>query len=267
MALVNCPECGREKLSDKVEHCPVCGYPVREHFIYEYNVIKKQGRIKAEENKKQKQKELFNKIKQSKLLKVFKGLLVVFAVLVMVCGVVVGYYNVIYLPQLREAVCEAAEAYIAGAEAEEVIEQVEDKIKFSDSSLRYEEAKDLVRKETMNFAESYIQSQDYEVAYDLLGSIKNDFGKTSELVARRAYVNAMRSYEIENYETAIKIFENVNYTGEEYLEACYQYGYYFLNRADSVWDYKWAAQNFEKAAKYNYKDSAELLKKVQANIK
>lgn len=46
MALVNCPECGREKISDKVEHCPVCGYPVREHFINKYNELEKKKKNK-----------------------------------------------------------------------------------------------------------------------------------------------------------------------------------------------------------------------------
>ena len=32
MALVNCPECGREKVSDTAEHCPFCGYGLREYF-------------------------------------------------------------------------------------------------------------------------------------------------------------------------------------------------------------------------------------------
>ncbi len=31
MALVNCPECGKE-VSDKAYSCPACGFPVREHF-------------------------------------------------------------------------------------------------------------------------------------------------------------------------------------------------------------------------------------------
>lgn len=43
MALVKCPECGREKVSDTAEVCPDCGYGVKAHF----------ERIKAEEEIKQ----------------------------------------------------------------------------------------------------------------------------------------------------------------------------------------------------------------------
>lgn len=32
MALVKCPECGKENVSDSAETCPECGYKIREHF-------------------------------------------------------------------------------------------------------------------------------------------------------------------------------------------------------------------------------------------
>lgn len=32
MALVQCPECGKENVSDSAEACPECGYKIREHF-------------------------------------------------------------------------------------------------------------------------------------------------------------------------------------------------------------------------------------------
>jgi uncharacterized Zn finger protein (UPF0148 family) len=32
MALINCPECGRENVSDTALACPICGYGVWEHF-------------------------------------------------------------------------------------------------------------------------------------------------------------------------------------------------------------------------------------------
>lgn len=32
MALVNCPECGRENVSDTANSCPSCGFPLKEHF-------------------------------------------------------------------------------------------------------------------------------------------------------------------------------------------------------------------------------------------
>ena len=32
MALIKCPECGRENVSDSAIACPNCGYAVKEHF-------------------------------------------------------------------------------------------------------------------------------------------------------------------------------------------------------------------------------------------
>lgn len=33
MALVKCPECGRENVSDSAEMCPDCGYGIKTHLI------------------------------------------------------------------------------------------------------------------------------------------------------------------------------------------------------------------------------------------
>ena len=32
MALVKCPECGGENVSDSAETCPNCGYPIKKYF-------------------------------------------------------------------------------------------------------------------------------------------------------------------------------------------------------------------------------------------
>lgn len=37
MALVKCPECGRENVSDTATSCPDCGYNIKAH----YNVMMK----------------------------------------------------------------------------------------------------------------------------------------------------------------------------------------------------------------------------------
>lgn len=53
MALVKCPECGREKVSDSAEACPDCGYGIKAHFeeIKQEEERKEQIR-KAEEAKR-----------------------------------------------------------------------------------------------------------------------------------------------------------------------------------------------------------------------
>lgn len=41
MALINCPECGRENVSDNAEMCPSCGYGIKAHY----------ARLKGEEER------------------------------------------------------------------------------------------------------------------------------------------------------------------------------------------------------------------------
>lgn len=48
MALVKCPECGRERVSDSAEACPDCGYGIKAHF----------EKIKQEEEERRKKEEL-----------------------------------------------------------------------------------------------------------------------------------------------------------------------------------------------------------------
>lgn len=43
MALITCPECGRDKISDYAECCPSCGYPIKKR----YDEIKEQERKKV----------------------------------------------------------------------------------------------------------------------------------------------------------------------------------------------------------------------------
>ncbi len=47
MALIKCPECGRENVSDTAKACPGCGYDIKEHFDKIGREIKKQEDIKT----------------------------------------------------------------------------------------------------------------------------------------------------------------------------------------------------------------------------
>lgn len=51
MALVKCPECGREKVSDSAESCPNCGYAIK---VY-YDKLRQEEEKKRLEEEKQKQ--------------------------------------------------------------------------------------------------------------------------------------------------------------------------------------------------------------------
>lgn len=57
MALVKCPECGREKVSDSADMCPDCGYAIKNHF----------EKIKAEEEEKRQAHEKARLEEQAKI--------------------------------------------------------------------------------------------------------------------------------------------------------------------------------------------------------
>lgn len=47
MALIRCPECGRERVSDNANACPECGYGIKAHF----------EKIRKEEEEKRKRED------------------------------------------------------------------------------------------------------------------------------------------------------------------------------------------------------------------
>lgn len=55
MALISCPECGREKVSDTTTSCPGCGYNIAEHFKRLEEQQQQQKKIKQEEENKKKE--------------------------------------------------------------------------------------------------------------------------------------------------------------------------------------------------------------------
>jgi hypothetical protein len=56
MALVKCPECGKENVSDSAEACPVCGYPIKAYY----------EKIKIEENEKREKEKVDHELELKK---------------------------------------------------------------------------------------------------------------------------------------------------------------------------------------------------------
>lgn len=56
MALIKCPECGRENVSDTAESCPTCGYGINAHFerIKNQQIAQERQRRNVEELERQK---------------------------------------------------------------------------------------------------------------------------------------------------------------------------------------------------------------------
>lgn len=69
MALVKCPECGKENISDMAEICPICGFNVKKHFE-KVEALKKEElqKLEIEKNRlllQEKQKEKAEKRKEN----------------------------------------------------------------------------------------------------------------------------------------------------------------------------------------------------------
>ena len=60
MALVKCPECGKENISDSAETCPSCGYAIKDHFekIEQEKAFMVQKRQKQENLQREMEKKL-----------------------------------------------------------------------------------------------------------------------------------------------------------------------------------------------------------------
>ena len=58
MALIKCPECGRENVSDSAESCPECGYGIKAHYIKirQDEARKERERIAEEEKRVREEK-------------------------------------------------------------------------------------------------------------------------------------------------------------------------------------------------------------------
>lgn len=164
MALVKCPECGRE-VSDSAIQCPNCGYSVKEHFerekrnkqyedeakaeAYAYvKMITEKRRIEAEKVKKRIANEAIEKERQKKeqeerekrAAELKKKIKVIVPVIVMTISVIVGgilYYNKVVKPSRDYTI---AMKYVENKEYDKAIEKFVDLDNYKDSKIMLIEA-------------------------------------------------------------------------------------------------------------------------------
>lgn len=80
MALIKCPECGHENVSDMAESCPQCGYTIRKHF----ENIKRTEKREQEQIEKAKQQEQLRKKTNSIGFKIGVGVVIAFLLIVLI---------------------------------------------------------------------------------------------------------------------------------------------------------------------------------------
>ena len=99
MALIKCPECGKE-ISDRAGTCPNCGYPIEETKKKEAadeTAVKEEKETKQQKNKEQAEKELSQEQKEkgtpnSKKPFPKKAVIAIAVILVIVLAAGIGYY-------------------------------------------------------------------------------------------------------------------------------------------------------------------------------
>lgn len=114
MALVKCPECGREKVSDSAVSCPDCGYRIKEHFVKKREEEQKrleaeeksQKRIEAENLKQERNKHFEEEVNKKKelLKKVVKKLFPIIIISIVIIVGVCLYLTKIGKKEYREAI-------------------------------------------------------------------------------------------------------------------------------------------------------------------
>lgn len=82
MALVKCPECGRENVSDSAEMCPSCGYGIKEYYA---RIRARERAIKEHEYKLSSVKMPEKPKKENTLFSLAKGIFIFCGVLTVLC--------------------------------------------------------------------------------------------------------------------------------------------------------------------------------------
>ena len=99
MALINCPECGKENVSDSANSCPNCGYNIKEHFEKLNREIELK-KAKEEREKREKEREasvdrFIDKLKTPiNRFKSFTKIKKIICVLI-ICVVIVGIIGIV----------------------------------------------------------------------------------------------------------------------------------------------------------------------------
>lgn len=245
MALVKCPECGREKVSDSAEACPECGYGIKVHYEklrYEEEqrlIQEKKEQEKEEEEKKKlidiaKRKEedevrriendKKRKVKNRKLKKVAFIIVTICCILTITKRIVLPAYNYSQAIELLET-----GNYL---EAKGIFEKLGN---YKESVTNLQICQFEVVKQDISKAENLAEALLYLNGIELDEDVEN-------LKATCLWKLAQNSYDEENYAQAINYLEeigNLNILAENQEQALlilddslFKYGLFLYEEGD-----------------------------------
>ena len=200
MALIKCPECGKEKVSDTAEACPDCGYGIRVYFDkikLEELQREKNERERKELERKTKEIEaakMETKMKRQEFLGKYKYSLVIGLVAIIILFVLFG--ATLYLKSDSKKYQDAQklfdnESYL---EAKDIFLNIKDKRTVEDE----------INNCNYNIAKQLIAQGQYSDAIDMLGVVYG-YTDTLELINEAKYGIAMDFFASGNTKDAFEI--------------------------------------------------------------
>lgn len=222
MALIKCPECGRENVSDSAEACPNCGYGVKAHYIKKrederirlkneeqerINIEEKQCRIKENNLKKEKankKKELAKKIvkKSSPLI-----IIIVIAIIV----------SCIYLVKIGKKEYREAISYFKKGNYEEALSIFE-------SLENYRDSNEYIEKCKVNITVGKYNNQNYIQAYNELVLLSSEVFERVMNDSTISLEDMLNDCQKNCADLGHIAFTEKNYSkASDYFEICYEY--------------------------------------------
>lgn len=247
MAMIKCPECGRE-ISDKATTCPECGYALNSEELEknsdelkdnEESEINKTSEINEEISTK---KEFLGR-KRIKIAAIAVGVVLVLIVAFFLTGDFRDYYNAVGLLEDKEY-----------QEARNEFVKLEG----------YKDSDDKIMECEYQMALSFIESEEYEKAIDMLKNpLVNKYKDSQEQKNFCEYQIATKHYNNKEYAYAIEKLtvlaeEDYKDSSDVLVKAKYELGKKYL-------DEKSYEEALDLLKSIEYKDSAELVEAVENN--
>lgn len=239
MALINCPECGKEGVSDSAECCPGCGYGIKAHFlkikedeIKRKEEIQKQAELKAVEEKRKAEAAENEKRKQEQQKKNQefwkKNKIRIIGASAVAIILIIGFavLNTLYLKP--NSICKKAENYIAEGKYEDALNELVQVNGFGNSDELYKEAMQGIAEKNYDIAVSFMAKGELSSAYEILTGINLEFVSDKEKINNA--ITLVNQYKDSEW---IGSWENDGFSFIRYTNVCIKDGKAYIQLTQS----------------------------------